>query len=108
MDASADTLQAFFDRWTEPLALTQLVTLVVAVIAALVASRAAHRWQQRRARRPDAVRWRARLVIQSTATNHRMVWFLVSWFFPRSGRYGSFSWSEAFSTRPMRSRHSSR
>lgn len=56
MDASADTLQAFFDRWTEPLALTQLVTLVVAVIAALVASRAAHRWQQRRARRPDAVR----------------------------------------------------
>lgn len=62
MDAGAATLQAFFDRWTEPLALTQLAVLVVAVIAALLASRGTHRWQQRRGRRPVAAHWRTRLV----------------------------------------------
>ena len=62
METATGTLQHFFDRWTEPIVLAQLVAIVAAVTAALVASHQLHRWHERSSQRPGPAPWRARLV----------------------------------------------
>ncbi|MCC7461143.1 MAG: mechanosensitive ion channel [Gammaproteobacteria bacterium] len=62
MNATPGTLQGFFDRWTEPVVLAQLLVLVVALAAALITTHAVHRWQERARRSTAPTSWRTRLV----------------------------------------------
>jgi len=62
MNTAPGTLPSFFDRWTEPLVLAQLLVLVVALVAALFATHQVHRWRERAGRGAGPAHWRARLV----------------------------------------------
>jgi small-conductance mechanosensitive channel len=62
MDNAPGALLHFFNRWTEPIVLAQLVAIIAAVIAALAASHQMHRWHERPSQRPGPSPWRAHLV----------------------------------------------
>ena len=62
MQSSPGVLQHFFDRWTEPIVLAQVVAVVGAVVVALLASQQVQRWHERLSRHAHAEPWRTRVI----------------------------------------------